>query len=281
MRLYGKEKVAMRKGIMSISAFFLVLMLCVPSYAESYKESDRGYQEKALLDVGMTQAFLDFRTDEEINELYSLIQENEIHYEEETEYMNSGEPISPFGTIPREDMSIRISMVFFLGSNVNGRSRIESILTFVDYAWSEGHPQITKTDGITVNWDNSLFQMEPGSFRSVDYWQYPGETKVATNQQVDPQKLNQGGLGYEAELCPLEGVILSGSAQFMLETKKTIYYNENGNTNSDTINVEYVHNKNALPFQSISFSYNGFGVVVNPGILQDSVGVNEVVEYSF
>lgn len=276
----------MRKGIMSISVFFLILMLCVPSYAESYKESDRGYQEKALLDVGMTQTFLDFRTDEEINELYSLIQENEIRYEEKIEHMNSGESISLFETIPRDHMTLRVSTVNVLGENVGGRNRIRSIVVYVDYAWNSGYPVITKTDGITVNWSSSLFYMEPDSFRSADYHHYGtgNPIKITINQQVDPQKLNQGGLGYEAVLTPRQGFedmlcVVTGSASFVLESKSDIYFDQNRNTKSDTINVEYVHDKNVLPFP-ISFSYNGAGVSINTGMLQARVAVNKVVRYS-
>lgn len=270
------------KKVARVVAFVLAAVLTVPAFASDGKQDE----VTALLEAGFSQNFLECRSNAEIEELYTLLQTVDVLYEESVVYLDSEEETSTCGTIPTSDMRLRVGFATILGADENGRRQIETIMVFVDYEWFEGHPSITKVDGITVNWDSDLFSMVPGSFSSADYHNYGnGAVELTVNEQTNPLKLDQGGLGYEVTLTPMQGLssyvcVVSGSASFDLVPRSPIYYDDNGNTHNASINVQYVHDKNPLPGFSLSFSYQGVGVTIDPGMFQDSVAINRLVEYS-
>lgn len=91
------------------------------------------------------------------------------------------------------------------------------------------------------------------------------------SSQTNPATLNQGGLGYYANLCTLDLVqsAQKGTAYFTLLPKQSIYY---GNDYVASIYAQYVHDKNPYTIVSgISFSLSGVGVNIDLSLLKDSV----------
>ncbi|MDE6260599.1 MAG: hypothetical protein K2M42_07020 [Oscillospiraceae bacterium] len=278
-----------KKKILLMLTFIWLFVLCFPSAcaAESMDDLQVYSQDtkvEFLINAGIPGDFLNLRSTDDINTLYDLAQTHTLQYAvEQGSYSDFEGGNSFFGTIPESDMILSVHKIETQTPPLPGtRSRIDSILIYVDYAWTYGHPAVCNEDSITVNWDSSLFQFVGGTFSSADYWSVGGEggIKQTVNSQENPARLNQGGLGYFAMLSNTHAlggpVQCSGSAGFLLEAKSTIYV---GSSRRTSINVEYTHNKNPLP-GSISLSYNGIGVSVNPGVLQDSVAKPIRIEYS-
>lgn len=197
-----------------------------------------------------------------------------------TETVGMTETVSPsgvstYGVIPESDMLLTINGVHSLERDITtGRNKIKKMFVFVSYEWFDSKPMVTKQDGITINWDSSLFTLEKDMFTACDYVKYayaPIEEWIETDMYTNPSEINQGGLEYVANLNHYnENYITIGSrggAVFSLLPKKTIY---SGSGQITSINVRYVHDKNPF-WGTVTFLYSGFGVTVNLSGLQDSV----------
>lgn len=126
----------------------------------------------------------------------------------------------------------------------------------MDYIWTSGKPFWQWSDGITVNWDASVFTFKSGSFRANDYKLLVStQNWENTTSLSNPFALAQGGLGYYAKLTFSETVLGTtvsalqhkGSASFTLLPKQSPMYLKTAyttDTYSTAINVEYLHVKN-------------------------------------
>lgn len=232
-----------------------------------------------LQNYGIPDKLLQSVSNEVIHEWYGYAQSDSLRYGgTTTTFLQSSEKdATVYDTIPTADMSLTISSVITLKYN---STAIDYIYFIIDYDWADGHPAIRKTDGITVNWNSSLFYMKPYSFKSIDYCTLDGRFTYDTSLD-NPNLLEQGGLGYSVNLRNAIGTIYSynGTATFCLGTQKTLYYNENRNNYSTSINVTYAHDKTPIA-GSIGFNKNGAGVSMSLPSLSDSVSKNVVIEYS-
>ena len=266
------------RAFLVVSSFILAIVSCPPSVAASpvFEEAENDKID-FLLATGLPLTFLEQRSSIEIDTLYDISQTYTLQYSVEQQYYYENDFI-PHGTIPEADMVLSISKLE--AHSPGSPSRLTSVLIYIDYTWTKDHPTVRKQDAITVNWDSSLLQFAEGSFNSADYEESCNSSYVTTtNAQTNPSHLNLAGLGYYAQLRPgssEENVILKGSASFTLNAKSSIYV---GNSYLTQITVEYTHDK--APFLgSISLSYNGLGVSVSTGVLQDSVAKGITVRYA-
>lgn len=132
-----------------------------------------------------------------------------------------------------------------------------------------------------MNWDSGIFTFKSNSFHATDYKMVNSSgTRVEYSSQTNPATLNQGGLGYYADLCSLELVqsAQKGTAYFTLLPKQSIY---RGDDYVASICAEYVHDKNPYSIVgSISFSWSGVGVSINLDLLKDSVTAAKNYRYT-
>ena len=195
------------------------------------------------------------------------------------------------GTIPESDLKFTVTKL----ANVTydsplGCDKINKMYVYIDYIWSEGDPLVARTDGITVNWDSSVFTFESNSFVSKDYKRVMSQNWdwKQTNETHAPASLNTGGLGYYVPLVygePNAGGIQvapkqhKGTAYFtLLPTRNPMYLKSGSMTTS--INAVYLHNQNIGLGSSVSFSYKGLGVSVSVPMLSNSLSASTNVFYA-
>lgn len=238
-----------------------------------------------LIEQGIPQSFLETKEPEEISEIYNQLYGQNIRFLgtetiSMTKNLDTGD-VSTCGTIPEEDMTFSITTV----ANVNyipslGLDKVNMVYVYVDYVWAAGHPFFTWNDGITVNWDASVFTFQSNSFIARDYKLTLGSggNWITTQTLTNPTELDQGGLGYFAGLFYNEVVMGNnvgamqhkGSAYFTLLPKDSPMYLKGG-ASVTAINAQYLHNKNP-GLLSVSFQHtSGFGISASVPGLKDSV----------
>ena len=274
----------------------IAMLFSVPTLADA-GEFTREEKLDYLVSSGIPLAFFENKEDAEIDNIVASLYGKDIRYMgSETVSMSetvdfSG--VSPAGVIPESDMKLIISKVSEVVYDSNkDMYRIKEIYVYVDYIWTSGKPFWQWSDGITVNWDASVFTFKSGSFRANDYKLLVStQNWENTTSLSNPFALAQGGLGYYAKLTFSETVLGTtvsalqhkGSASFTLLPKQSPMYLKTAyttDTYSTAINVEYLHVKNPGIF-SVSFSYNGFGVSASVPLTSDSVAKSTTYYYSY
>lgn len=181
--------------------------------------------------------------------------------------------ITPMGIIPEDHMNLSI---FCFYDFYEPTGQISDIYMLVNYTWAMLRPVVRKDDGITVNWDASLFTFLSGSFDSYDLGYYSLlDDWVLWSHSSSPAQLSQGGLGYYADLGSYNAMLemgahqLRGTCSFTLLPTSPMYIEY---TNATSINVNYMHNKDPIPWLSIGFVIKE---IFNVGL--DFSGLNDEV----
>lgn len=181
--------------------------------------------------------------------------------------------IVPFGHIKESTLKLQVSKTTFTDNN----GRVAKVNIVVYYEWLKD-PMNKRTDGISVNWDNSVFTFLAGSFYSYDQLLISGILSKKLNECSAPDLAQQGGIGYSAMLS----VHADGSAGwargtasfYIVPTTSPVYETTNStNANTTSINVNYVHDRTPI-WGSISFSVSGFGVTVNAPTFNDNLSTS-------
>lgn len=265
------------KKLISIFLTIILAFSCITNASAETSEITTQDKLEQLIAQGIPETFFENKEDSDISELYDMLAGKTFRFlgteEIELSETTDNKSVSTYGIILESDMLLSISKVEIVHRDTaTNKFIVDSVLVYVDYEWFDGKPIINKTDGISVNWDSSLFAFKQNSFSSKDYKKIFGSSSwlewMSTN---NPETLNQGGLGYSAVLASSvmgHGTITAqkGHASFILLPKSRIY---SGSQRATSINVEYVHNKDL--FNTINFSYNGLGVSVSLSGLKDSV----------
>ena len=264
-----------------ITALFITLSLCILMIGSfmtvSASEITIQDMKDKLVSEGLPNSYLQRLTDSHIESLYKDSFEYDFSYTEETVYMNDDTEVEkddsaivPHGHIDESMFKMQISKNTYLSSN----NRVSKVNIVVYYEWVK-NPMNKRTDGITVNWDSSIFTFEAGSFYSYDKVLIHGVESKKLNESTVPDLAQQGGIGYSAVL----GVHVDsstpmgwarGTATFNILPTNPIYQSSSAEGGAVTsINVNYVHDKTPI-FGSISFSYAGMGVTINAPIFNDN-----------
>ncbi len=269
-------------------------MLSCTAFPVSASEITVEQMRAYLLEIGFPTNFINYKEDIEIAEMYSQMYGKTIRYigtetVSMTEIVDSN--IMPLGVIPEEDMILTITTVAHLEYiSPNEMNRIKEIYVYVDYIWTQEKPFFTWKDAITVNWDYEVFSFKADSFVARDYkltWGTPG-VWLNTTTLNNPIELDQGGLGYYADLSFSESVMgmsvgaiqHKGTAQFILLPRTSPMYDKSG-ANVTSINVNYLHNKNP-GLVSVQFQHkSGFGISADVIGLKDSVAKSTNYYYSY
>ncbi len=267
----------MKKFVSALLVSCIMVQMIIPSLALTSANT----QVAHLQELGFPQEFLDSITDADINCLYEKSQVNTLCYKGKTTAFlytdDHSDAVSPYGTIPREDMILNIYSV-----SVADDSCYTEFMMFVTYEWTTGRPNIRRGDGVAVNWDESLFYVDAKTFKCRDNAYFQNKL-LSSNSSSVASALAQGGLGYNVNF-PVVGqgedelqlkYTFSGSASFSLFPKRTMY---SGNNEVTTVAVEYCHNKTAI-IGSVGFIYKGFSVSISTPVLSDSVADNCLIRY--
>lgn len=273
------------KRILSICiAFVLILTTTVTAFSAGITLEEK---IRYLADNGFPYDFLESQEESAINDIYhSLYGKQVLFLGTETVSMSESSPegdVSQLGIIPEDEMTLTISRaVSFTPDTTVGNYKLSAVHIYINYIWESGHPFFTYDDGISVNWDPSLFTYMPNSFIARDYKRTVSNNGDWIETQIlnSPTALNQGGLGYYARLAYSEyimGEVLGalqhkGFASFSLLPAHNPTYLKSEYELADitSINAEYVH---TLLFGNLSFSLTlvGYGIAISTNGLTDSV----------
>lgn len=285
-----------RKFLTVCFAFAVAISCSMLTSAETTDETfEVSVDEKIeyLLSRGVPKSLIDDSNPMFINDMYTNFYGQDIIYLgsktstlSETKHPTNMSPYS--GYIPDSDMEFTVHTYANLVKDSTGtRYRVDRVDVYINYEWTKGKPKLRSKDGISVNWESSLFSFKQDSFHSYDrklsplknYW-------VISNQLTNPTTLNQGGLGYITNLeygeTDFDGTLLGslaikGNANFSLLPKSNSFY-LSPETNNTTICAEYVHNTSLI--NTIGFSYNGFGITIKAPTSSDSTTAAFTLYYS-
>lgn len=268
------------KKILSLAlAFMMFFSLSMPALA-SDTSVDIETMRYELQQKGIPSSFLERRSDIQIEKLYQDCLNHDIAFGgSEISYWKDGrEVIQTRGAIPEYDMALDVSTLYDVGDDGKGNNTYEECWVYVYYEWTSGHPAIRKVDGITVNWDPTVWSYK-GEFKHTDY----SDKWTAYSGVTSPARRVQGGLGYYAYLDS-SGKNLVGDTRFTLIPAKTPLYPEGSSKPHFTseINVNYGHDKNPLTWVTgVSFSVEGVGVGLTLGDLTDEASDTYTGYYSW
>lgn len=241
-------------SIMSI--LFSIVMI---AGATSPDEEARKY----LRSIGTDDAFLEFLDDQQVQELYTQYKDQDVKFSGySTTVKEIAEPGITKGTIPTSKLQLTVSTYDILSGN-----QILRVETHVYYFWSET-PSIRNTDGIAVNWDPSVFQLDGTSFYGYQNYTFNGVV-------LQTPKLNsiatavQGGFGWNFDMKYNNLAFnFRGEFHFNLLPRYVMY--KGGGSNSQ-INAEYGHETNPFGVNAvIGFSVAGLQVSLS-GVFKDTL----------
>lgn len=268
-----------RRAKTFIVLLFVCLFMAMPLINASALELTVEDMKENLVEKGLPEEYLQKLSDTHIKSLYEDGCQYILEYEEETAYLSEFDEeaddtnpgIVPYGHIDETMFKLKISKTTIKESN----NLVRKVNLVVNYEWVK-NPMNTKTDGITVNWDNSVFAYLGDSFYSYDEILVDGEYRKRVNECTAPDLAQQGGIGYSAEIGMYVGPYMSagwarGTASFYIIPTSNIYEKTSStSTHVTSINVNYVHDKTPI-FGSISFSVAGVGVTINAPVFNDSL----------
>lgn len=279
----------MKKKIRIFSLMMTIVILLTSTPVFVFADEDYSAYNY-LRNAGVPESLLNTLCADEINDMYTDFYEKNLVYNGTTTVYYNESGISTLGTIPSSDMTLTITTATVSRYDSNLQKHVlKELQVFVHYVWSPQRPSVRRKDGITVNWDSSLFTCKSESFDSYDYAYLNSQTKWITYTNFkNPALAEQGGLGYFADISCYDTILLSpphqvkGSCRFSLLPRDTMYTTSATNTGLSpsvtSINVIYTHDKNPVPFP-VSFSYAGFSVTADFSGYNDSVAA--IANYSF
>ena len=186
-----------------IVLLFVCLFMAMPLINASALELTVEDMKENLVEKGLPEEYLQKLSDTHIKSLYEDGCQYILEYEEETAYLSEFDEeaddtnpgIVPYGHIDETMFKLKISKTTIKESN----NLVRKVNLVVNYEWVK-NPMNTKTDGITVNWDNSVFAYLGDSFYSYDEILVDGEYRKRVNECTAPDLAQQGGIGYSAEI---------------------------------------------------------------------------------
>lgn len=264
----------MKRRLKGLICLILCLSLSVPAFALTENDTDK---ISYLSDRGFPIELLEILQPEDLNELYLGVKNGTILYGgTATQKLSEPGSIVPHATRDIDYLNLGITHTFNMGSSGDGAPKIESVGMYINYEWTNGRPAVTRTDTITVNWDEDLFYATAFSATSAAFLKDGGYVEI--DSWSNPSKLTQGGLGYLAELSYNLGGVEShvGYANFDLKPRMPIYYGDDLNT---PVEVEYVH-CNDLGEVTVGFNIGVFSISGNISGDTESIATNTDFSYS-
>lgn len=222
-----------------------------------------------LKERGFTEEFLADFLDEELREMHRD-SEGYVVYISEDE--NSGIQLLN-NDIPEEHLDFSLSVAYY--AKQGSANTIDHVVIYCRYEWlidSDSssnfyHPEIRSTDGITINWDHTVFTIADTGPEFI-FRPYKKLNSASTWTLIDTIKRpgksgNGGGLGFTFDLDNSASYAHRGVASFELyptDGDKTFYVSGSGAPSYMTVSGEYAHSREEnFP---VTLSATAFGVTV-------------------
>ena len=270
----------MKRILSAVLSLLLLVSLAHP--VQAAVQADRppdGEMNVFLLERGFPADYLEGLTPQQVEDLYYLAYKNHAYYLSTTE-----QPvIQPYGNIPSDQLYFGITCLCSY-KKTGGVTYIDEVFVYISYNW-DTLTAIRKIDAIAVNWDSNILVYN-GKFTAKDLAFSLQKNAWITYKTWDrPATIAQGGLGIYTYIDYAETTLgtsfpatgLQGSVTFSLKPKSD-YTMEVGQRDRTSVGCEYVHDKNPL-VSSVSFTYQGVGVYVDVGLMQDKAGTNTQINY--
>lgn len=245
------------------------ILLCIGTISPAAEQTDV-YQynnsillkKEYLLEKGYPDKYLDKMPIEVINTIYQKLygQNVEIDVIIDKNYSVSDGQIETF------DMKDDMSLVVIVHKYYNSNNNITHIEVNTGAYWINP-PMISQREAIAINWDSSMFSLQPNSlFTYVDALCYKcGRTSSVTDTHTLVEAV-QGGIGYRTYMirkCDACGESSSRNLRNYLFSYITLlpkYTIKKGSGITSNINVQYGHNMNPLGIFDVGFAIKGVNV---------------------
>lgn len=258
------------KKIFSFILCIIVLtMFSVPSFASTEEDENDNYN--ILLEKGLSESFLNNKTDAYLQKMVEMIGDNDVGNVETSVGRMSDLGISTLGTISTDNMTILIEAVEIYKKNTD---EIDNVLVGVSWEWAKNKPLYTGKDAVSVNWNYNVFTYSDGFYAQDLYKDNASDDWTIYKEYSSPAEAAQGGIGHWTDLKSSEKYV-GGAMLFVLLPASQMY---KGSNNSTAISVKYVHAKSLLT--GLSIDVVGFGVGINTVLLYDSLSKTCTVRYS-
>lgn len=261
------------KKICSIVLCIIVLsMFSVPSFAIVEDVGNDNYN--ILLEKGLSESFLNNKTDDYLQKMVDMIGDDDIGNVETSVGRMSDLGVSTLGSsIPTDQMTFQITTLEIYKSNSD---QLGSVLVGVSWEWAKNKPLYTGQDAVSVDWDNTVFTYSSEFFAQDLYKDNASADWTVFKEYSTPAKAAQGGIGHWTNLKSFEKYV-GGAMLFVLLPASQMF---KGSTKSTVIDANYVHAKSPITNLSISIIGFGIGIGINPEILSSYVSASRTLEYS-
>lgn len=267
------------KSILCICLIFMLLFsMTVPCFAT---QSDYDF----LLNCGFSETFLNSLTDDMLARMCHAIGEDTV-----VSVKNSCDYIYKSNNTSSSRISIMLKEEIFKLEMEHAiickkdTNIITGVLVGVGWEWFDSEPVVQKIDTVAINWDGSVFDYSPDTFYLQELYRFTHspEDWVIGSEYTVPAEVTQGGLGFYTTLfadTPTHSVSNKGACLFLLDPKSTIYDNGENNTESISVNTNYVHNANVF-VPKINLDVSGESVGIEEVLISEHASASEIIEYS-
>lgn len=231
-----------------------------------------------LLSLGTPEELLAEMLPERLVEVYNSVIENLIDGQtvEFGEYKTESglSDVMARGQIPSNQFTITTYNYVYSTNNL-----LNYVSVFFDWDWKIA-PVNQKTDGLSVNWNASVFSYKPNSLISRTFFHSDYDTVHPVDYyETYATVLNfaEAGQGSGAWKQPL-GKLGHNRGSGLLLLVPNAAMNKTGYTRSQ-FNIEYSHDKNPLPGDFLSFSFKAGVVSISSGLLVDKLSATTNIIY--
>lgn len=228
-----REELFMKKFIKWIMPLVLSMIFMPCSNVLAGTTVSQEEKMAVILETGVPENFVENLSDSQINDYYMKFEGRNVKYkgtEEKIVEINENIDEKLRGTIPSSSLQLSISV--FEDMSDTGAGEVYGLIVGANFKWLK-QPICSLTDGMTVNWDGSLFNFQSfyaeTGFMLDGVW-YP---KDYTNT---PAMSANGGIGWFLDIA--SGNLNQGGGSIYLVPRRTFYEWENPNMQID---FNYAH----------------------------------------
>lgn len=246
----------MKKISSLLFATMLLISVSIPTASATFQMPTINEMKLHLTKCGIAQIVLNQMDDFGISSLY---EESLNHYIEVADFSvtNDLEMVNDPGisVAAVTDGEFELTTTVFSVYD-SDRVTFKYFAVYTKFEWTDP-PVHRKTDGITINWDNTYLTYTSGSFHFESSHKYSQDPTWAVNYETDVlDESNQGGVGVTFDVYNGYNYCVRGTAFIKLEK---IDPNDSGYRT--TINSNYAHTTTTLAANSLNVTASGVGVV--------------------
>lgn len=289
-----KEINKMKRSISVISIICILFSSILSVQALGSEKITCSDMKRFLIEEGLPENYVEVLPVDRVEIMYGLLQNPNTVYDGtvvSNGFQNNANGVSTYDISSDILYFATTTLTNYTYNSTTKRSKINEIYVFVDFVWDKNRPIIKGQDGISVNWDGSIFAFKSNSFQVNVYARMNTSSDWNTSYSADrPGQVEQGGLGFAVDLTKTNKAVgttiisahyIMGNAYFTLVPRASMYTATANQENAKmcAINSKYVHQFNPISLP-VSFSINAGGVGISISGLTDEASSTTFYYYS-